>query len=91
MSASTMSTTWTVELKFEEDQDHTVARASLTTPEGRTLRAEGRSRRNPSDRPKPSIGEETAGARALSDLAHELLDVAAGEIEANVHGDDPRV
>jgi hypothetical protein len=37
------------------------------------------------------IGEEVAGARALSNLAHELLEYAAGEIESNVRRNDPRV
>ena len=30
----------------------------------------------------PAIGDELAAARALSDLAHNLLDAAAGRIEA---------
>ena len=37
----------------------------------------------------PRIGEEVAGARALSNLAHELLEYAANEIESNVRGGDP--
>ena len=37
----------------------------------------------------PAIGEEVAGARALSSLAHELLNYAADEIEKNVLRDDP--
>ena len=37
-------------------------------------------RRNPLD-PRVRIGEELAAARALSDLAHKLFDVAANAIE----------
>jgi hypothetical protein len=76
--------TWTIELRFEEDPDRTHAVAVLRTPAGRELRGHGQARRNPVDRPVPRIGEEVAGARALSNLAHELLEFAAGEIESNV-------
>ncbi|MFW6034608.1 MAG: dsRBD fold-containing protein [bacterium] len=31
------------------------------------------------------MGEEVASARALSDLVHQLLDKAAGEIEEVTH------
>lgn len=75
---------WTVELRFEEDPDRTHAIAVLRTPAGRELRGHGQARRNPIDRPVARIGEEVAGARALSNLAHELLEYAAGEIESNV-------
>jgi hypothetical protein len=86
MTATIVTRTWTVEIAFTEDVDHTIAMAILRTPKGRELRGQGQARRNPADRPEAVIGEEVAGARALSHLAHELLDYAAGEIEANVHG-----
>jgi hypothetical protein len=35
--------------------------------------------------PQPRIGEEIAAARALSDLTHQLLDKAAGEISEVTH------
>jgi Domain of unknown function (DUF1876) len=76
---------WTIELRFEEDPDRTHAIAVLRTPAGRELRGHGQARRNPVDRPVARIGEEVAGARALSNLAHELLEYAAGEIESNAH------
>lgn len=91
MSTYTATAYWSVELSFSEDVDHTRAMATLRTPRGRELRGQGQSRRNPGDRPEPAIGEEVAGARALSDLAHELLEYAANEIEVNVHRDDPAV
>lgn len=90
MSAPT-TTTWRVELNFHEDLNHTQATAVLRAPNGRELHGLGRSRRNPADRPEPMIGEEVAGARALSNLAHELLEYAAREIESNVHRGDPPV
>jgi hypothetical protein len=84
-------TTWTINLSFTEDPDYTQAIALLHTPDGRELRGLGQSRRNPEDRPVTEIGEEVAGARALSSLAHELLNYAASEIEKNVLRDDPVV
>jgi hypothetical protein len=82
-------TTWTIHLSFTEDRDFTQAIALLQTPDGRELRGLGQSRRNPEDRPVTQIGEEVAGARALSSLAHELLNYAASQVEQNVVRDDP--
>lgn len=88
---TTMTATWTIQLRFEEDPDRTHAVAALQLPSGRELRGHGQSRRNPMDRPIAQIGEEVAGARALSNLAHELLEFAASEIETNVRRDDPDI
>ena len=58
----------------------------------RRLGGWGRARRNPADPDVPRVGEELAAARALSDLAHALLDEAADLIErfeghgVRVHG-----
>ena len=82
---------WSVELKFDEDEDYTQAVATMRSPNGRELRGLGQSRRNPDDKPVAQIGEEVAGARALSSLAHDLLDYAASEIERNVRRGDPAV
>jgi len=72
--------TWTVSIVFEEGDDTTRADAFLTgAPDG--LHGWGRARRSPQDPDRPAIGEEVAAARALSDLAHLLLERAAGEIE----------
>ncbi|WP_020521397.1 DUF1876 domain-containing protein [Catelliglobosispora koreensis] len=81
--------TWTVELAFAEDTEHTEAIAILRIPDGREVRGLGQAKRDPADRPVAEIGEEIAGARALSSLAHELLNVAAAEVEKNVRRDDP--
>jgi hypothetical protein len=83
------STTWNIEISFSEDVNHTDAVAVLRTPDNRVHRGHGQARRNPADRPAPLIGEEVASARALSNLAHELLESAATQIEANVQGRDP--
>lgn len=91
MTTATMTRTWMVELRFEEDVDLTRAIAAMRLPSGRLITAEGQARRNPGDRPRASIGEETAGARALSGLAHRLLEAAADEVETNVHGGDPKI
>ncbi|GLY70546.1 dsRBD fold-containing protein [Amycolatopsis taiwanensis] len=45
----------------------------------------GDARLNPADRNVPEIGDELAVSRALSDLAHRLLDATAGDIEAITH------
>jgi hypothetical protein len=73
---------WHIELEFDEDDTHTKAAALLRLPDGSELRAHGHAKRNPQDPAQARIGEEIAGARALSALAHQLLDKAAAEIEA---------
>ncbi len=73
--------TWTVEIVFSEDEDQTRADAILTgSPDG--VQGWGRARRNPADPDVPTVGEEIAAARALSDLAHHVLDQAAHRIES---------
>ncbi|HWC69223.1 MAG TPA: DUF1876 domain-containing protein [Acidimicrobiales bacterium] len=73
--------TWTVGIEFHEDGSTTRADAVLTGT-SEDLRGWGRARRNPSDPDLPAVGEEIAAARALSDLAHHLLDHAAHRIES---------
>jgi Domain of unknown function (DUF1876) len=80
-----MQNQWSIELTFEEDDKRTAATARLTTPGSPELRGHGYARRNPADRPVPQIGEEVAAARALSNLAHELLERAASDIENETH------
>ncbi len=77
---------WHIEIEFKEDDDrHTAAAALVRLPDGTELRSRGRSKRNPADSVQPRVGEEIAAARALSDLVHQLLDKAAGEIEQETH------
>jgi hypothetical protein len=77
--------TWNVELFLSEEDDVTKANAVLTTRKGREVRATGTARRNPQDVAVPEIGDELATARALSALAHQLLEIAALDIEAVTH------
>ena len=73
--------TWTVEIAFTESDDKTRADAMLSgAPDA--MRGWGRARKNPTDPDLPAVGEEVAAARALTDLAHHLLDVAAHRIES---------
>jgi len=78
------SKVWTVEVHLDETADETEARAVLATGETE-LGGWGRAKRNPSDPEVPRIGEELAAARALNDLSHKLLEVAAHEIEEFEH------
>ncbi len=80
-----MENRWNVEVTFEEDDTRTAATARLTGPNAPDCVGHGYSRRNPHDKPEPKIGEEVATARALSNLAHELLEKAAADIEAVTH------
>lgn len=72
---------WTLEIAIGENPDETEAQAMLHAGDIE-LAGSGRARRNPHDPARPRVGEELAVARALSDLAHRLLDAAATEIEA---------
>jgi hypothetical protein len=73
--------TWTVEIIFTESDDKTRADAVLAgAPD--ELRGWGRARKNPADPDLPAVAEEVAAARALTDLAHHLLDQAAHRIES---------
>lgn len=83
----THTRTWTVAIVIDEHDDErlTHAEARLRTSDATDLRGRGHARRNPADREVPEIGDELAAARALSDLAHQLLDAAAGDIEQVTH------
>lgn len=72
---------WTVEITFNEDEDKTRADAVLRGS-GDDLQGWGRARRNPVDPDLPAVGEEIAAARALTDLAHHLLEQAGHRIES---------
>lgn len=74
--------TWSVEILLSERAGRTHAEARLHTVDRTHLTGTGTARLNPKDHDVPEIGDELAAARALSDLAHEMLDAAAGDIEA---------
>ncbi|MGW0880042.1 DUF1876 domain-containing protein [Streptomyces sp. NPDC002671] len=74
---------WHVEMEFiEEDETHTRAVALLRLPDGTEVRAHGHASRHRIDPNQPRVGEEIAGARALNELAMQLLTKAHTEIDA---------
>jgi hypothetical protein len=79
--------TWHVDVYLFEHDDHTKAEAVLRTDAGTELRHEGLARRRPGDRDVPEIGDELAACRALSGVAHDLLEAAMTDVAAN----DPSV
>jgi hypothetical protein len=81
----TAAKTWTIQVLIDEQGDDTHADAVLRTDDT-TLRGTGRARRNPRDPSVPEIGDELATARALGDLAHQLLEAATADIEQAVGG-----
>jgi hypothetical protein len=76
---------WSVDIYLNETEGETHAEARLTNRETEGLRGRGKAKCNPADWDVPEIGAELAAARALSDLAHRLLDTAAADIEAVTH------
>jgi len=75
---------WPVEISLRAEDRVTRAEARLTR-DGARMVGNGLARRNPDDQEATQIGEEIAAARALSDLAHQLLSYAAGQIEEITH------
>jgi Rv2632c-like len=75
---------WPAELSLTEQGRETHAEASLVVDGSRVV-GRGIARRNPTDPQVLGIGEKIAAARALSDLAHLLLDSAAAEVEDHTH------
>jgi hypothetical protein len=73
--------TWQVSVTFTEDGDRTRADAVLELASQR-FHGFGQAKRAPDDPRVPVIGQDLAAARALSHLSHQLLDAAAGRIEA---------
>ncbi|OHV42505.1 MULTISPECIES: DUF1876 domain-containing protein [unclassified Pseudofrankia] len=87
----TKTKTWTVDVQLIEDEGRTRAEARLHGNDavqlgklgtGEEIRAVGLARCHPHDADVPTIGDEVAASRALSDLAHQLLDTAARNIES---------
>ena len=83
-----MTTTkhWTVDLLIDEHTDARDTRVEARLHAGDRMETGiGTARRNPVDQNIPMIGDELATARALFDLAHHLLEVAARDIEQSSH------
>lgn len=78
--------TWSVTLSVSRTEDgQTDAEAHLVVDDHERVTGRGRARLNPTDRQVEKIGVEIAVARALSDLAHKLLHVAAADVEGMTH------
>ncbi|WP_328871949.1 DUF1876 domain-containing protein [Streptomyces sp. NBC_00287] len=73
---------WHVDMEFSEDDTHTRAAALVRLPDGSEVRAQGHASRHHTDANQPRVGEEIAGARALNELAMQLLTKAHEEIDA---------
>ena len=65
---------------FDEDETHTESRVTIHLRDYE-LTGFGRAQRRPHDPNLPAVGEELAAARAMSDLAHQLLDLATYQLE----------
>lgn len=76
---------WTIDVYIDEHENRTRATARLHNRDETGLVGEGLARLNPKDTNVPEIGDELATARALSDLAHKLLDATVMDIEAVTH------
>jgi hypothetical protein len=75
-----MQQTIRVDIRIDEDQTNTLVYAELNL-RGDHFEATGRAKRNPHDRPIPVVGEELATARALGDLALQVMEAAQDKIE----------
>jgi hypothetical protein len=76
---------WPVALSVHEHEGQTRAEARLDLGNDAHLLGHGAARRNPSDPNVAEIGKKIAVARALSDVAHMLLDSAATQLEDITH------
>ncbi|MFJ4621454.1 DUF1876 domain-containing protein [Streptomyces sp. NPDC088812] len=72
---------WHVDMEFQEDDQHTRAVAMVRLPDGSEVRSQGHASRHNVDTNQPRVGEEIAGARALNELAMQLLTKAHTEID----------
>ncbi|MFJ8231892.1 DUF1876 domain-containing protein [Streptomyces sp. NPDC094448] len=72
---------WHVEMEFREDGDRTKAAAMVRLSDGTEIRGHGNAQRHPTDAEQLRVGEEIAGARALMEIASQLLQKAHHEID----------
>jgi hypothetical protein len=76
---------WSVSLSVAETGGRTRAEARLTMAGEEQLAGSGEARLNPADQDVWTIGAQVAVARALPDLAGQLLHAAAAGIEQITH------
>lgn len=84
-SELSVSKSWNVQIDIGEHEGMTRATAHLHTGDRTALTGTGTARLNPTDPDVPEIGDELAAARALSQLAHALLEAAADDISGVLH------
>ncbi|MBU1228024.1 MAG: DUF1876 domain-containing protein [Actinobacteria bacterium] len=70
----------TIALRIDQDSTNTLVFAEMDM-RGDHFESVGRARRSPQDRPLPIVGEELATARALGDLALQVMESAHVKIE----------
>ena len=70
----------TISIRIDEDDTNTLVFAEMDLS-GDHFESTGRAKRNPEDRPMPIVGEELAAARALGDLAIQVMESAQTKIE----------
>ncbi|MBS4730706.1 DUF1876 domain-containing protein [Mycobacterium sp. SM1] len=75
---------WHIDVLVDEHEKRTRAKVRLSW-HGNELVGVGLARLDPADEPVAAIGDELAIARALSDLAHQLLEQTVSDIEAVTH------
>jgi hypothetical protein len=80
-----VSKSWTVQVDIGEHEGVTRAIAHLRTGDATSLTGTGTARLNPADPNVPEIGDELAASRALSQLAHALLDAAVDDMSGVLH------
>ena len=76
---------WSASVSVAETEGRTHAVARLDIVGGEQFAGHGEARLNPADQDIWTIGARIAAARALSDLAGQLLHAAAGGIEEITH------
>ena len=69
-----------IDIRIDEDDTNTLVFAELNL-RGDHFESTGRAKRNPHDKPMPVVGEELATARALGNLALQVMEAAQGKIE----------
>ncbi|MGW6461668.1 DUF1876 domain-containing protein [Streptomyces sp. NPDC055078] len=72
---------WHIETEFTEEGDRTRCASLVRLADGTEIRGHGTAQRHPSDAEQLRVGEEISGARALMDLASQLLQKAHTEID----------
>lgn len=77
--------TWDLHVHIVEKDRETTADVLLSTEAGAVVTGRGAAHRNPRDTDLPEVGDELAVSRALSQLAHKLLDAAAMRIGQAEH------